>query len=483
MPGTLIREKTQRIPRSLPTDTGMLFIAGPSERGPSDRPVLIRNMQDVADYIGSRITTSVLWDMIDGYFQEGGKYFWFSRVFGPNPTTAFVDLNDAGAQAAIRVSAASPGTWGALLNVQVIAGDAAGEFKLVITHDTDTTINETSPSFVDQAAAIQYYSSHKLIRVSPRVSANDPAVVAAASLAAATDDIANATDATWQAALDRFAKDLGPGQVCYAGRTTPAAWQQLLNHGALNNRLPLCDHPDVTNVTEASAVATWTAAAATFKALLNAQKGGLFGPWVELPALTPGAATRSIPPSSVVAALMARSDAAGNSPNAPAAANNGILNYVSAIRMNLSDANADQVNAANLNLIRSRAGDLKLYGYRTGANPASQPLYWMLNNARLYMAIAARANNILEQYVLRQIDGRGKLFKELEGKLTDMLMDYYEMDSLYGATSQDAFFVDVDTVNTSATIAAGEIHAAIELTMSPEGETVILDIMRRAIAA
>lgn len=481
MPGTLIRERQQRAARTLPTDTGMMFLAGPSERGPSDRPVLIANMTDFANKVGARQTTSLVYDIVDGYFQERGGKLWFSRVFGPTPTTAFVDLNDSGASPAIRVSAASPGTWGASLRVQVIAGDAGGEFKLVLTHATDATINETSPSFVDQASAIQFYSNHNLIRVSARVSANDPAVVAAQALAAATDDIANATDATWQAALDRFGKDLGPGQVLYAGRTSSVAWGQLLTHGILNNRTPLCDHPDTTAVTEASAVATWTAAASTFKALPNSKVGGLFAPWVELPALFPGASTRPIPPAGVVAALMARNDANGRTPNDPAAADDGILEYVTNIRMNISDANAEIVNAAQVNLIRNKVGDPKLYGYRTGADKTSQPLYWMLNNARLYMAIQAQAENILQRYVLKKIDGRGKIFRRLEGELTAMLMVFYNQDDLFGATSQEAFFVDTDTVNTRDTISNGEIHAQIELTMSGLGETVILDVVRRAI--
>jgi hypothetical protein len=488
MPGTLIREKAQRIPRSLPTDTGMMFIAGVAERGPTDKPVLVRNMTDFADYVGARTSYSLVYDMVDAYFQEGGKNLWFSRVFGPTPTYATVTLKDGSAVNCLVITAAYPGDWGSLLNVQVIAGDVGGQFKLVITHDTDATINETSPSFPDQATAIQFYSTHKLIRAAASTSALNPAVAAVASLVGGTDDRANATDATWQAALDRFAKDLGPGQVLYAGRTTSVAWQQLLTHADLNNRVALCDNADVTAVTESSAVATWAAQGAAFKLLTNSENGALFGPWVNLPALpgTPSAQLRAIPPSAVAAGLMARNDASGNTPDDPAAGDNGILDFVDSLRMTLSDANANTVNGQNFNLFRSKAGELKLYGYRTGADPIGKPLYWMLNNARLYMAIAAKADNILEQYVLRKIDGRGKIFKELEGKLTDMLMDHWEDGDLFGDTSQEAFFVDTDSVNTRSpnggTIGAGEIHAAIEITMSPEGETVILDITRRAVS-
>lgn len=476
MPGTIIRERTQRLPRSLPTDTGVLFIAGPAEKGRSDEAHFIQNMADFERYVGSRVSTSYVYDIVDAFFQEGGSKVYFSRVFGPTPVTAGVWLLDGAAAQSIRVDASSPGAWGASLNVAVTAGDAGGEFKIVLTHDTDTTINETSPSFVDQAAAVEYFRTHRYIRLSVGASALDPAVVGTTSLTGGTDDISNATDATWLAALDRFIKSYGPGQVVYAGRTTSTAWGQLLNHADANNRFAIADPADL------ASKATLLTNSNTFKALTNAENGFLVGQWVNLPALAYGGSVRPIPGSGAVAALMARNDSTGHSPNEPAAGDNGILNYVTSLRTTFTDTEADELNAAGVNTFRPKAGDLKLYSYRTGADKTTKPLHWQAGNARLYMAIAAEADAILEGFVLKEIDGRGLLFKKLESSLASMLLGYFEQGSLYGATPQEAFIVDTASVNTAETIANGEIHAAIELTMSPMGETVYLDIVRRQVA-
>lgn len=477
MPGTQIRERTQRVARTLPTDTGVFFLAGLAERGRSDEVHRIRNMAEFATYAGARVSYSLVYDIADAFFGEGGSEIRFSRVFGPNPVTATVALNDAGAAKVFDVFASSPGDWGNSLNIAVEAGDAGGEFKLRITHDTDATINELSPSFVDAAAAITYYAQHSLIRLVAGASSNDPAVVAAQSLATGTDDRANATDATWNAALSRIAKDMGPGQVAYAGRTTSTAQGQLLDHAAANNRVALLDFAD--GLSKASLIA----AVASIRAHANAKFGAAFYPWVDIPALVTGGSGRAVPPCAVVAGAIARNDSQGRSPNEPSAGDLGILGYVTRLRTTFADADAEELNSKNVNLIRDKYGDLKIYGYRTGAVKETYPLHWQFGNARLYMAIAARADNILERFVLRQIDGRGRLFKELEGQLAAMLGQFFEKGSLFGETPDEAFFVDTDTVNTPLTISNGEIHAAIELTMSPMGETVILDIVRRAVTA
>ena len=67
-------------------------------------------------------------------------------------------------------------------------------------------------------------------------------------------------------------------------------------------------------------------------------------------------------------------------------------------------------------------------------------------------------------------------------------MRYYSANALYGASSDQAFAVDVGPqVNTAATIAAGEIHAVIKVKCSPAAEWVVIDIVKvpieRAVAA
>lgn len=473
MPGTTIRERTARVARSLPTNTGTLFLAGLSQKGTVD---LVESLADFESKFGTRQSYSSAYDMVDAFFRTGGRLLYFSRILGPAPVKASVTLNDAGAASALIVRARSAGDWANSLNVEVVAGDSAGQFKLVFTHDTDTAYSHNSPSFTTTAEAIAWLENHDDLEGVAGASTADPAVVAAQSLAGGADDRSNVSDATALAALDAFGIAYGPGQVAYADRTTTTAWGQLADHAAARNRAALYDPVDTT------VKATLLTAGSGVRALSNGKYGALFAPWVKIPGVGTGGSARSIQPSAVVAGVIAALASQGRSANEPAAGINGILPYVSELKANFSDADANELNEANVNLIREIAGDFRIYGWRSGTSKASNPDWWQFGNVRLYMEIAAKADNILERFVLRQIDGRGLVFGELEGQLTAMLLPYWEKGSLYGEEPSDAFYVDTSSqVNTVETINDGEIHAVIELTMSPMGETVILDIVKRAI--
>lgn len=477
MPGTIIRERSTRVARGLPTDTGTFFLAGPADRGPVDKPLLIQSLSEFVTRFGPRVSYSSAYDMVEAYFAGGGTRMYFSRIVGPAPVTATVNLLDSGAGVSLVANAISPGEWGNALNVQVLAGDAAGEFKIQVTHDTDTGVSETSPSLVDQAAAIAWAANSDYIRLVLGATALDPAPGAAVSLAGGADDRANISDATSLTALNLFNKDLGPGQVAYANRTTATAHGHLADHAKANNRVALYDPPDTTSK------ATLLTTASAVRGLSNGKYGALFAPWLTIGALAGGGSARSIPPSALVAAAIARNDGSGLSPNKPAAGDLGILDFAQSVKATFSKTDSDDLNAAAVNVILEKAGDIRIYGWRSGTSKDSNPNWWQFGNVRLYMTIAALADNILERFVLKEIDGKGLIFGRLKGQLLAMLESFYP-ESLHASTPEEAFAVDTGpSVNTPTTIANAEIHAVIELTMSPMGETVILDIYKAQIAA
>jgi phage tail sheath protein FI len=128
-----------------------------------------------------------------------------------------------------------------------------------------------------------------------------------------------------------------------------------------------------------------------------------------------------------------------------------------------------------------RWGRLETYGYRTLVDPTSVPQWWDFGNARLEMAINAQAGAIAERYVFTQIDGRGHTIAAFGGDLRAMLVPFYENGSLYGATAEDAFQVNVGpSVNTPTTIANGELHATINVRMSPFAEYVQIYVVKVA---
>lgn len=477
-PGIEVINRESPPPRSAPTDTGVWFVTGSTEKGPLT-PVLIRSLSDFTRIFGARVGYSLLYDSIEGFFREGGGKVYVSRVVGPAPVTATHTLMDgAGTPAAtLIVNASSPGQWanGATggLKVQVIAGANAGEFVIVVTlNNVEVT---RSPSLVDKSAAFAWAEGNPYITLTDAASVLDPAVAAAANLAGGTDDLANVTDTQWNDALVRFTPDFGTGMVSAPGRTTTTAYGQVLAHAAINDRVAKLDGID------SHVVATLTAAAAALKGRVDHgdRFGGLFAPWAVVPGILPGT-TRTIPPSAIAAGIAARNDGSGLSPNVAAAGENGQSRWAQALSQAAwTEDEREALNNSGVNVLRDMYSGIRIYGYRTLVDSTLEPNWIMLSNSRLYTAIAAEAGVIGERFAFAELDGQRKKISEFGGALVGMLLPYWSRGSLYGATPQDAFNVDVgDQVNTDATLAAGELHAVIALRMSPFAERVILEIVK-----
>jgi hypothetical protein len=189
-----------------------------------------------------------------------------------------------------------------------------------------------------------------------------------------------------------------------------------------------------------------------------------------------------MPPEAVVAAIMARNDGDGVTPNQPSAGIFGESSYALAPLYSFTDAERATLNLNGVNLLRSIYGGVRVYGYRTLADPTTDDNWINLANARLFMAIEAEASAIAERYVFRQIDGQGHTISEFGGELTGMLLPYWQRGSLYGVTPSEAFRVDVGpNVNTAASIAGGFLRANVILKVSPFAEEVVIELVKSRI--
>lgn len=292
----------------------------------------------------------------------------------------------------------------------------------------------------------------------------------------------HATPSTFEtniaASLLLFKKELGPGQVSVPGRTTPATRKAVADHCLAMNRIPLLD------ATNTATVATITTeVGATTITTPGERISGIFAPWVTVPGVTP-LSTRTLAPSAIVAGIIARNDAAGITPNQAAAGAFGESESAIEPTYAYTDDERTTLNTNGVNVLRLVYGGVRVYGFRTLADPsdAAESNYTLLSNARLYMAIQAVLEAIGERFVFRQIDGRRLVIAEYGGALTGALMPYYEAGALYGDTPGEAFKVDVGpTVNTTATIAAGQLRANVRLRMSPFAEEVLLELVKTRI--
>lgn len=447
-------------------DSGTAFMVGLTDRGATDAPLLVRSLTEARRVLGPRVSYGVTLDALETFFREGGNRAYVGRIVGPAAVAADADLSD-GSNPTLTVSAASPGEWGDALDVEVTAGSESGTFVLTVSEDS--TVVEVSPDLADNAAAVAWAQNSAYVRVED-LGEGDPEA-ATASLSGGDDDRANVSNDEVEVALGLFAADLGPGQVCYPGATDGDSHLSLAAHAAANNRVALLD------ATDTATASTIEAEAVAARAEGNGKVAALLAPWATIPGITAGT-TRTVPYSAVQAGMIARSDAATSNPNVPVAGENGSARFATGLSQSYSDADRETLNDAGVTVALVKYGQVRTYGTRSLANPSTEDNWTQFQNARLAAVISARANAIAESFLFDQIDGRGIKIAEFGGDLQGMLLPLYSLGALYGATPEEAFAVDVDSVNTPETIADGELNAAIAVKMSPAAERVLISISK-----
>lgn len=455
---------------SVPTDTGTLFATGLTDRGPVVA-TLIQSLDEFATVFGPRVSYSVLYDYMETFFREGGNRTYIGRVVGPSATSGFKNLVDNVAAVSLIATGIGPGAWSATYKVAVVAGSVGGTFVIQVT-DASNNVLEDSGNLADQASAVNWSKGSKYIRITLGASALVPIVAAAAVLSAGTDDRASITDTQWLAAQDLFVNTLGPGQVTQPGRVTSTAYGQLTAHTATHNRVALLDGPDTPS--ESTLVAAFSTIRSRFAAP--------FAPWLRIPGLVSGT-TRTVPPTALIAGLIARNDRPLG-PNHAAAGINGIARFVTDLsEPNWTDVERQAANLLGVNIIRRMFAGIRVYGWRSLADPINDSNWIDFGNARLFMALSAELSNAGENFMFEDIDGQnGSTIGAFHEALAGVLMKHYNNGELFGDTADQSFSVDTSpAVNTLATIQALELHAVCRVKMSQFAEYIPIQIVKLAI--
>jgi hypothetical protein len=280
------------------------------------------------------------------------------------------------------------------------------------------------------------------------------------------------------ALLALFPKDLGPGQIVLPSETPGAATYTVqLDHAEATNRVALMDVAS-TDDTPVELDAKGDALMAI--SAEDESYGGLFGPWVEVPAPAGviGGSLRTVHATAAVAGLIARSDALGN-PNRAAAGRDFPLQFVTGfagVDINMTDRIA--LLNSGVNTFATRYNVLQLYGFQTGIVQSDVTPFWQLNATRARMWLRSRAEFAGEAYMFKPLDGRGRLASALKTDLDAICLELYQADGLYGETPEDAFATEVgESVNTDLTVAAGELHATVEARLSLHAKRVLIDLV------
>lgn len=476
-PGTQVQVLTSPPPRSAPTDTGSWFVVGLTDQGRVDKPIQIKSMSDFTRLLGGRVAYSSFYDSLDVFFREGGSSAWVSRVVGPAATKATRNLVDNVAAVSLVVNAIGPGAYASAgttaIRVAVIAATAGGVYQIQV-YDSLNNILETSGDLTTQQDAVTWSQQSQYVSIVLGASSLVPVVAGAnviGTLTGGTDDRASIVDAQWLAALNRFTKDQGPGNVSAPGRTTDVGHTQLADHAKANNRVAILDAPDTPTQ------ATVTTSATNAKTTGAGQYAAMFWPWVQVPGVVAGT-FRTVPPSALVAGKCAAVDPIYGA-GTPAAGDLGVSKFGTDLSQpGIDDITRDALNTAGVNDIRLLYNAVTVYGWRSLADPINNPYWVPLSTVRYLMSLAARALDAGQRFVFDVIDGQGHTISAYQGALVALCQADWNAGLIYGLTPGEAFNVDTGpAINTLTVLQGGELRAAISVRPSPFAELVTIQII------
>lgn len=456
------------------TTVDTAFIGGFAAKGSTSSVIEITSPAQITTQLGDRDNAVPwLWDALDVFFREGGARAYVGREVGPAPVAASKILMDTAGSpvATLKVSAKTVGTDGN--NISVAIDASGGNFTISIYYKD--VLKETLGPVADRASAAALVSNYVDIALNGS-STLDPATLAKTALTGGVDDHASVTTTQLSAALALFVKDLGPGQVLFPGVTDSASQALIAAHADEFDRIALLDAPNT------ATLATIETAAAAIQGSEYARSCAMFAPWLIVPGPLQGQ-ERTVPPSTVAAGLMARSDLAGNPADVPAANTNG--DSASATTMAITtwtDDDRNELNDAGVDAFKSRRGTITLWGYRTLQDPDTDTKSVPLGAARMLMQIVAELDAIAETYVLKRMDGKRHLLVDFKTALAQPLEAHIATDSLTfefdstgapipGTAYQITPAWDPDT---------REISADVILRLTDMAENVLVRIIRRA---
>jgi hypothetical protein len=446
-------------------DTGQAFFVGSSQRGPINAAQRVYSFADYQKYFGNRAGGSLLSDAAYAFFSEGGAALLVARAIGTGSATATISVATG-----VKIDAYSPGAWGNTIKVVWAAATPSGVTATVQETPAGGSpgIVESYPRMTTTDEIVSAFSTSSYVKVT-KLGATMP-TPSTSQLAGGVDG--GAIDATAIAnALALFGYALGPGQVCAPGLTSSAVQLAVMAHCDQMRRVALLDaidDPSQTNL---------VGAVDALQGQLGVRYASLWAPWALYPAQA-GGAILTVPWSPIQAALIAVNDRLTGNPNDAAAGVAGVSRLALGLSQFYSDSSRQAMNVEGIDLAQIKYGQVRAYGYRTAAGPTDANWTWF-GNARVITALAHEFDAVAEKYVLRQIDGRHQLFAKLEAELRGVCKRYFDLNALYGETPEEAFSVNTtETVNTPATIAAGEVHAVVRVRCSPTAEWVEIQVVK-----
>jgi hypothetical protein len=437
-------------PPSTLTDTGTGFMTGLSDRGPAAGSIAataaVHSLAEwTAAYGGLQAYNGNEYAAVEAFFVDGGTRLFFSRQVGPAAAKAQITVPASSSQ--FTAVAKGPGASYNTISVTVASS--------VITVRDGGVLVETSPVLASVADAQSWASANsKLIDIVP-ILTGALTDSAARTLAGGADDRTSITDTQRQTSVDRFGKDLGPGQIMAPGDTRTAMHQILAQHALDRNRIALCDCPD------SATASTAAAPGATMRALGRdlARHAIMLGDWHLAQGLATGT-QRIVPPSGIFAGLCARVDSRGN-PNRSVAGRSNYSRY--SLGTHYARTDADRQTFADNGIVPFGIDDgvVQALDDITPVDPLADPEWLEASTNRFTMRLIQDAGIVAKAFLFSPVTGTVD-FDAYGAALSARLAAWYRDRALYGDTPAQAFRVETGpAVNTPTTIADKKLRAAL----------------------
>lgn len=481
MPGVLVTTGAVAGP-SAPTiaPAGTYFAVGLAERGATDRAVKVESFAEYVAEFGGATSYSALYDDIKTFFEEGGSRAYVARTVGPAATTGtltggLLDRHATTPVATLNVAARNPGAWSTRVSLKVLDGPT-NTFRIQVF--LDSKLMRDYAGLRNPQEAVSRMSGDPYVKITDAGSAtaaplNNPAVVGPVSPSAGTDDRASVTSTHYVAALARFEIGLGDGAVAIPGIGT-SVHAGLVTHANDYNRLALLI--EARTADKATLLATAGA--------LDALRAGLFAPWVRVPDGYGG--TKTISPEGYVAAARAKAHRTG--PWKAAAGADSKARYVVAPDITYTAADAEDLDDGKVNVIKTIANSVRLYGWRSLA--ADVDNWGYLQHADTVNRVVTEAYLQLEPYVFDTIDARGHLLAKISGTLEGIVLPMARANGLFARFADDGTLLDPgyrvnvsSDLNPVSSLALNQVLAQLGIRVSPTAAMVLLTVTKAAVTA
>lgn len=479
-PGVYVEEvlSAQNVGGAINSDSVAAFI-GAANRGPVV-PTLVSSWSEYTALFGDFTSGAFLPYAVFNFFSNGGSKAYIARVADEAGVAATRTLTDNGStpQPTLSVSAASPGTWGNSVFVDVVSSTTSGRFDVIVKvggvsasniveRFLDLSIDSTDSRYavgvVNEASKFVVLADLASPTAAPN---NAPLPQTGTALAGGADG--SATDAAdVLRTVQGFDYVESPLVLNCAGITDAATLSSVLTYAEGTGRIfVVCD---------LAAGLTPAAAQSAAQALQSTSYGAAYYPWVQIvdPTKT-GGVKKLVPPGGAIVGLFLKTDSDEGPYKTPAGVSARMAG-VFATERKLSDAELDLLNSGNaaVNAIRVLPGyGICVMGGRT-LKGGTADRYVAIRRSLIY--IKKSVQDLTRPAIFEPNDQ--VLWAALRAMVSRFLREYHQKGGLRGATDDQAFFVRCDeTNNTLAAIQAGEVHVDVGVALQYPAEFVVIRV-------